>query len=132
VVHTPAEEASGKVSQLEDQREVRRRMISTAAVQLLHEYTGRGPTKAKTLINDNVVTVLLADTLTKGERRLVDAGYSDRVLQLRHDYQLTMRDELIACVEGQLDRKVIAFMSQNHIDPDLAVEVFVLDPDGAD
>jgi uncharacterized protein YbcI len=102
-------------------------MISTSTVRLLHEYTGRGPTKAKTLINDDVVTVLLADTLTTGERKLVDNGRSDRVLQLRHDYQLTMRDDLIAIVERQLDRKVIAFMSQNHIDPDLAVEVFVLE-----
>jgi uncharacterized protein YbcI len=107
-------------------------MISTATVQLLHEYTGRGPTKAKTLINDDVVTVVLADTLTKGERKLVESGRSDRVLQLRHDYQLTMRNDLIGIVERQLDRKVIAFMSQNHIDPDLAVEVFVLQPDGAD
>jgi uncharacterized protein YbcI len=107
-------------------------MISTAAVQLLCEYTGRGPTKAKTLINDDVVTILLADTLTKGERKLVDGGRPDRVLQLRHDYQLTMRDELIGIVERQLDRKVIAFMSQNHIDPDLAVEVFVLEAGGAD
>jgi len=107
-------------------------MISTAAVQLLHEYTGRGPTKAKTLINDDVVTVLLTDTLTKGERKLADSGRADRVLQLRHDYQLAMREDLIALVERQLDRKVVAFMSQNHIDPDLAVEVFVLQPDGAD
>ncbi len=49
-------------------------MISTSTVQLLHEYTGRGPTQAKTLINDDLVTVLLADTLTKGERTLVDNG----------------------------------------------------------
>jgi uncharacterized protein YbcI len=103
-------------------------MISTATVQLLHEYTGRGPTKAKTLINEDLVTIVLADTLTRGERRLVDNGLSDRVLQLRHDYQLTMRDDLVAIVERQLDRTVIAFMSQNHIDPDLAVEVFVLEP----
>lgn len=102
--------------------------ISTAAVQLLHEYTGRGPTKAKTLIGDSLVTVILADTLTKGERKLVDNGRADRVLKLRHDYQMVMRDDLVALVEGQLDRKVIAFMSQNHIDPDLAVEVFVLEP----
>jgi uncharacterized protein YbcI len=108
-----------------------RAMISTAAVRLMREYTGRGPSKAKTLINDDLVTVLLADTLTKGERKLVDSGRSDRVLQLRHDYQLTMRDDLIAIIERQLDRKVIAFMSQNHIDPDLAVEVFVLEPDGS-
>jgi uncharacterized protein YbcI len=103
-------------------------MISTAAVQLLHEYTGRGPTKAKTLINENLVTVVLADTLTKGERKLAENGHSERVIELRHDYQLVMRDDLVALVERQLERKVIAFMSQNHIDPDLAVEVFVLEP----
>src|SRR4051794_6011581 len=107
-------------------------MISTSAVQLLHEYTGRGPTKAKTLINDNVATIILADTLTKGESKLVEHGKSDRVLQLRHDYQVAMRDDLIALVEDRLDRKVIAFMSQNHIDPDFAVEVFILEPERPD
>jgi uncharacterized protein YbcI len=103
-------------------------VISTSAVQLLHEHTGRGPTKAKTTINSDVVTLVMADTLTRGERNLVDNGHSERVLQLRHDYQQIMRDDLVALVEGQLDRKVIAFMSQNHIDPDLGVEVFVLEP----
>ena len=103
-------------------------MISTATVQLVRDYTGRGPTKAKTMINDDVVTVLLADTLTTGERKLVEIGSSDRVIRLRHDFQLAMRDDLVAIVERQLERKVIAFMSQNHIDPDLAVEVFVLEP----
>ena len=103
-------------------------MISTSTVQITHEYTGRGPTKARTMIDQNVVTVLLADTLTKGERKLVESGHSDRVLELRHDYQTAMRDDLIAAVERQLERRVTAFMSQNHIDPDLAVEVFVLEP----
>jgi uncharacterized protein YbcI len=103
-------------------------MISTSAVQLLHKYTGRGPTKAKTVITGDLVTILLADTLTKGERTLVEKGKSDRVLQVRHDFQQAMRDDLTALVERHLKRKVIAFMSQNHIDPDLAVEVFVLEP----
>jgi uncharacterized protein YbcI len=103
-------------------------MISTASVQVLHEYTGRGPTRAKTTINQDIVTVLFADTLTKGERKLVENGYSDRVIGLRHDYQHAMSGDLIGIVERQLGRKVVAFMSQNHIDPDLAVEVFVLAP----
>jgi uncharacterized protein YbcI len=103
-------------------------MISTAAVGLLRDYTGRGPTKAKTLISEDVVTILLADTLTRGERKLVESGHFDRVIGLRHDYQLLMREDLVGVVERQLERKVIAFMSQNHIDPDLAVEVFVLEP----
>ena len=107
-------------------------MISTSTVQLLHDFTGRGPTKAKTLINDNIVTIVLADTLTKGENKLVETGKADRVLELRHDFQEAMRDDLVAIVERQLDRKVIAFMSQNHIDPDLGVEVFMLEPEQAD
>ena len=117
---------------MDDQRERQAPggMISTAAVQLLHDRTGRGPTKAKTMIADNVVTVLLEDTLTTGERHLVDKGRADRVLELRHDFQLVMRDDLVEIVERQLDRKVIAFMSQNHVNPDLAVEVFVLEPAG--
>jgi uncharacterized protein YbcI len=102
--------------------------IATSVVQVVREYTGRGPTKAKATIDENMVTVLLADTLTSGERTLVESGRSNRVIQLRHDYQLVMRDDLIGIVERELDRKVIAFMSQNHIDPDLAIEVFVLDP----
>jgi uncharacterized protein YbcI len=53
---------------------------------------------------------------------------ADRVLQVRHDFQMAMRDELIALVEKELERKVVAFMSDNHIDPDLAAEVFVLSP----
>jgi uncharacterized protein YbcI len=103
-------------------------MISTSAVQLLHDRTGRGPTKAKTTITDNLVTILLADTLTPGERHLADNGRGERVLALRHDFQQVMRDDFVGIVERQLDRKVVAFMSQNHIDPDLAVEVFVLEP----
>jgi uncharacterized protein YbcI len=104
-------------------------LLSTGAVQLLHEYTGRGPTKAKTYINDDVVTIVLADTLTKGERTLVDSGRADKVIDLRHDYQMVLQEELVGLVERQLDRKVIAFMSQNHVDPDLAVELFVLEPE---
>ncbi len=102
--------------------------IATSAVQLLHEYTGRGPTKAKTTIDETVVTILLADTLTTGERTLVDHGHADRVLQVRCDYQAAMRDDLVGLVERELHREVIAFMSQNHIDPDLAIEIFVLNP----
>ena len=105
--------------------------IATSAVQVLHEYTGRGPTKAKTTISENLVTILLADTLTNGERTLVDHGHADRVLQVRYDFQLAMRDDLVRIVERELDRLVVAFMSQNHIDPDLAIEVFVLEPPAA-
>jgi uncharacterized protein YbcI len=109
--------------------------ISTGAVQLVREYTGRGPTKASTTLSDNSVLILLGDLLTRGERKLVETGKADHVLATRHEFQRVMRDDLVALVEKTLLRKVVAFMSDNHIDPDLAAEVFVLEPiamNGAD
>jgi uncharacterized protein YbcI len=106
--------------------------ISNAVVKTLHEYTGRGPTKARTDINQSSVLVLLADTLTKGERVLVDNGQPELVLQTRQAFQQLMRDDLVAAVEGLTERKVIAFMSENHVDPDMAAEIFVLEPTSDD
>jgi uncharacterized protein YbcI len=105
--------------------------VSTAVVHLMREYTGRGPTKAKTYINTNLVTVVLQDTLTKGERSLVSDGKSDAVLHTRQLFQETMRPGLVRAVEEIVGRNVTAFMSANHIDPDMAVETFVLAPDAA-
>jgi uncharacterized protein YbcI len=102
--------------------------ISNAMVQLLHEYTGRGPTRARTTIGDDVIVCVLADTLTKSERKLVDAGEGDLVLEQRATFQRLMREEAIAAIENASGRGVTAFMSNNHIDPDLAVETFVLAP----
>jgi uncharacterized protein YbcI len=102
--------------------------INRGAVRILSEYTGRGPTKARSVIDTNSVTILLADTLTKGERRLAESGRADHVLATRHEFQKVMRDEFVKLVEDVLGRKVIAFMSDNHIDPDMGVEVFVLEP----
>ena len=59
---------------------------------------------------------------------LVDNDQDDFVLDMRHRFQNAMREDLIAAVEMNTERKVIAFMSENHIDPDMAAEVFVLEP----
>src|SRR3954453_3966828 len=86
-------------------------VISDGAVRLLHEYTGRGPTRSRTTIDHDSVMILLGDTLTRGERKLVEAGKKERVLEVRHDFQLAMESELVAAVEEATGRKVIAFMS---------------------
>jgi uncharacterized protein YbcI len=101
--------------------------ISSAVVGLVREYTGRGPTKARTSIVDNLVVVMLRDTLTKGERALVRNGREAKVLEIRTEFQAAMRDDCVARVQELTGRPVIAMMSTNHIDPDLAVELFVLD-----
>src|SRR5438309_1152268 len=95
--------------------------ISNAIVGLLREYTGRGPTRARTIIRDSIVLVLLEQTLTKGEQVLVDKGRGDRVLDLRHEYQEAMREEGSARVAALTGRNVLAMMSANHLSPDLGV-----------
>jgi uncharacterized protein YbcI len=102
--------------------------ISNAVVRLMSEYTGHGPTKARTHINEDLITVVLQDTLTKGERTLVGNGEIELVLANRAAYQNTLRPTLIADVEEISSRGVRAFLSANHIAPDFAVETFILDP----
>jgi uncharacterized protein YbcI len=102
--------------------------ISNTVVKALSRTTGRGPTKAKTTIGDNGVFVVLQDTLTVGEQNLSDAGEGQAVLDLRRRWQRVMEVDVSRQVEELTGRKVIGFMSDNHIDPDLAVEVFVLEP----
>ena len=109
--------------------------ISNAVVRIVAEYTGRGPTKARASVRDDMIVVLLQDTMTKGERSLQTAGESELVLTTRGRYQQAMRDDLIAAVEDLTSRRVMAFMSANHMDPDMGVEIFVLQPatvDGSD
>ena len=101
--------------------------ISNTVVRALARTTGRGPTKAKTTLGENGVFVVLQDTLTRGERNLAEAGEGPAVLNLRRKWQQVMEVEVTREIEELTGRKVIGFMSDNHIDPDLAVEVFVLE-----
>jgi uncharacterized protein YbcI len=102
--------------------------ISNTVVAALARTTGRGPTKARTTLGENGVFVVLQDSLTTGERTLADAGEGTAVLDLRRRWQRVMQADVSREIETLTGRKVIGFMSDNHIDPDLAVEVFVLEP----
>lgn len=102
--------------------------ISNAVVRVFYEYTGRGPNRARSFVSDDLISVVLEETLTKGERQLAEDGKSDVVLQSRDAYQDMMREDLIAAVEQLTGRHVRAFLSDNSIDPDVAVESFVLEP----
>jgi uncharacterized protein YbcI len=106
--------------------------ISRAHVRLFHECTGRGPTGSRTTIDRTLVVCFLSDLLTKGERSLIAAGKQQAVLEMRRSFQDVMRDDLVAEVERITGRKVAAFMSANHLDPDHAIEAYILDAPAAD
>ena len=106
--------------------------ISNAVVRLLRDYTGRGPTQAYTTITETHVLVVLRDTLLKGERILVNEGHVDAVIDMRRRFQRTMRTDLVAAVVEHTGREVIAFLSDHHVDPDIAAELFILKPRSPD
>jgi uncharacterized protein YbcI len=101
--------------------------ISSAVVHLFSKHTGRGPTKARTTLDADLVVVLLQNNMTKGEKSLVDAGKAAEVLQIRRTFQETMRGELVEAVETLTKRNVVSFMSANDVEPDAAAEIFLLD-----
>jgi uncharacterized protein YbcI len=74
-----------------------------------------------------VLVVVLEDTLTRAEQSLVARGRRDAVLHMREAFQDTMRTEMVATVEDLTGAGVRAFMSANSIEPDITVEMFILD-----
>jgi uncharacterized protein YbcI len=101
--------------------------IANAVVRIHKDFLGRGPTKTQAFYHDNVIVVVMQDTLTDAERSLVAGGAEDAVLEMRRRCELTMRPDLIRAVEDLVGRKVEACLSDNHIGPDVATELFVLD-----
>lgn len=88
---------------------------------------GRGPNKSFSFHNGNVVVTVLQDVLTKAEQSLANNHHGEAVLAMRGLFQRTMAEEMKDSVERLTERTVVACMGDNHLDPDMAVEVFILD-----
>jgi uncharacterized protein YbcI len=101
--------------------------ISNAVVGVYREHFGKGPSGAKTYALDDVVICVLRDGLTTAERTLFERGRGDAVREMRAAFQDAVADTFTSVLEEITGRKVVAFMSQAHIEPDLAIEVFFLD-----
>ncbi len=102
--------------------------ISNLAIRLLSHHAGRGPKKTRTYFNDDMITIVMRDILTKPEANLLDSGKRDLVLGTRKAFQELMSEEFIAGVEEITQREVIAFLSANSVEPDVAVETFIMAP----
>ena len=71
---------------------------------------------------------MVQNSLTSGERYLAESDRVEQVLEMRRAYQEAMSSDCKAAVEVLTGRSVVAFMSANHIDPDIAAELFILAP----
>lgn len=102
--------------------------ITDGMVALLKEFYGRGPTRAKSYFQDDLVVCVLRGGFSRVEQTLLDGGRGTAVIQQRMEFQELMRDRFVDVIEGVVKRKVIGFMSGNQQDPDLMCEVFILGP----
>ncbi len=74
---------------------------------------------------------MLDNSLTEGERTLVENGHREDVAAMRRAYQQVMEREACNLVSEITGRRVARFMSANQLDtPDIAAEIFVFAPDG--
>ena len=101
--------------------------VARATVRYIAHQFGRGPTKAKAFYRDNIMVIVLEDQLTQAERSLMTGGQADAVERTRQGFQELMRPYLRSTVERLTGCNVRAFMSANHLDPDVGAELFVLD-----
>jgi uncharacterized protein YbcI len=102
--------------------------ISTAFVALLRDFTGRGPTHARTTFGSDMIVVTLRDCLTTTERALSERGLGSEVIAIRRLVQSALHGDMIATVEGLTGDRVEACFGDHSFDPDIAVEVFLMYP----
>jgi uncharacterized protein YbcI len=103
--------------------------ISNAAVALHREHFGRGPGAAKSHITANLVVCVLTDVFTPFEKTLITAGQEDRVRETRAIHRAATEDVYKGRMEAVLGCAVEAHMSTINVDPDVAVDIFVLGPE---
>jgi uncharacterized protein YbcI len=102
--------------------------ISTRIVALLREHYGRGPMKAKTYaIDDIIVVVMRGSGFTPLEQTIMNSGEPNRVVAMREDFQRVMAQRYQEAIEELTGRKVVAFLSQAHVEPDITIETFFVD-----
>jgi uncharacterized protein YbcI len=106
--------------------------ISNAMVGLKKDFYGKGPTKAKTFLNDNYVFCVMEGGLTRNEETLIARGQEDLVRNYRLRFQEAMEDSTVEAIQRITGRRVIGYHSQIVFNPERAFEIFVLDRPGED
>jgi uncharacterized protein YbcI len=103
-----------------------RATISREIVRLQAEYYGKGPTKARTYVFDDLVVVVLEESFTRAEKTLAQRGEGDAIQHIRRRFQQQMAENFTSVVEQATGRKVRAFLSDTDIAHDVSVETFLL------
>lgn len=96
--------------------------------KLIADFTGRGATRSRAFLHQDIVVCVLENGATRAETNLVAAGRDDLVRLERDALQRAMEPMLVAAVERLTGRTVRSFLSGMSTFGEDAVELFVLEP----
>jgi uncharacterized protein YbcI len=102
--------------------------VTNAVVQLHSQHYGKGPTRSKSYLLDDVLVCVMGDVFTPVERTLIKAGEEAQVRDTRLAFQDAMQDHFTEAIERIVGRTVLGFTSQVLVEQEVAIEVFVLEP----
>ena len=102
--------------------------ISNVIVAMLREHYGRGPTKAKTYVLDDIIVVVMRGSgFIPLEQTIMDSGEPELVIAMREDFQRVMARRFRQMIEDLTGRNVVAFVSRVHVEPDITMQSFFID-----
>jgi uncharacterized protein YbcI len=105
--------------------------ISNEMVRAQKEFFGKGPTKAKSYMLDDMLLIVMRGGMTTAEQTMLEFGHQEQVRQYRQLFEDSMTERLTSKMEGLTGRRIINYQSQVMFDPDIVVEMFVFDSEGS-
>ena len=103
--------------------------ITDEMVALHERYHHRKPVTAKTLLlGDDLLACVMGGVYTDVEQTMIELQRTTIVQETRSIFQEAMQHRFISVVERTCGRKVLAFISNQHVGPDMEIELFILTP----
>jgi len=101
--------------------------IASAMCEIQADYYGIAPRKAEAhYLPGKLVTVVLRETFTKAEQRLIEYGSGEPLREGRERFQRLSEDQFVSVIEQETGERVATFVSTTHLEDAVAIEVFLL------
>lgn len=104
--------------------------VTDELVGLHQRYHHRIPVTAKTLmLGDDLMACVMSGVYTDVEKTMIELQHTVTVQETRSAFQAAMQHKFIDVVERLSGRGVLAFVSNQHVGPDIEIELFMLTTD---
>jgi uncharacterized protein YbcI len=101
-----------------------RSALTNRLVKVISEATGKGPTRARVMVDRHWVLLVAEDVLTHAERQLVAAGRAELVRETRRRLHAVMCPDLERTVAEVAGRPVTAVLSDMRVEDDVVLTAF--------